>query len=102
SALELAIRRHDAVVSAVGPSRAEAPSIVIDAARSLAGAAMRAEVRRVVVVGGAGSLSVAPGLELMGRPDFPADWREIAMAHREALEIWRRVKDLNWTYVSPP
>lgn len=38
----------------------------------------------------------------MGRPDFPDDWRGIATAHRDALEIWRRVKDLEWTCVSPP
>lgn len=99
--LEDAIAMHDAVVSAVGPRQGDSPSLVVDAARALAAAAMRTRTKRVVIVGGAGSLSVKPGIELMATPEFPAEWRAIAEAHREALEIWRRVKELDWTYVSP-
>lgn len=99
--VEQAIRGHDAVVSAIGPDDGEGANIVVDAARSISAACMHTGVRRVVAVGGAGSLEVEPGLELMNTPGFPANWREIARAHHDALEIWRKVKEIDWTVVSP-
>ncbi len=99
--LEEVIRDHDAVVCSIGPSRGDSPQLVQDATRALAAAAMRAHVKRVVIVGGAGSLAVKPGVELLSTPEFPQEWRAIALAHREALELWRRVKELDWTYISP-
>lgn len=100
--LEQAISDHDAIISAVGPSPDEAPSMIVKSARALAAAAMRAHVKRLVIVGDAGSLTVTPGIELLATRGYPEELREVALAHREALEIWRRVKDLDWTYVSPP
>ncbi|HEY6728192.1 MAG TPA: NAD(P)H-binding protein [Polyangiaceae bacterium] len=100
--VEQAISDHDAVISAVGPAIDETPSMIVKAARALAAAAMRAHVRRLVIVGDAGSLTVTPGIELLATRGYPAELREVALAHREALEVWRRVKDLDWTYVSPP
>jgi hypothetical protein len=95
------IAEHAAVISSVGPSRDSDPSVLVDVSRAVAAAAMTAGVRRVLVVGGAGSLSVQPGVELLSTPEFPRAWRGVALAHREALELWRRVKELDWTYVSP-
>lgn len=100
--LEQAISDHDAVISAVGPAIDETPAMIVKSARALAAAAMRARVKRLVIVGDAGSLTVTPGVELLATRGFPEELREVALAHREALEIWRRVKDLDWTYVSPP
>ncbi|HLV68924.1 MAG TPA: NAD(P)-dependent oxidoreductase [Polyangiaceae bacterium] len=92
---------HDAVISAVGPAAGESPSMLVDATRAIAAACMRANVHRVFIVGGAGSLAVKPGIELLATPDFPEAWKPIALAHREALELWRKVKEISWTYVSP-
>lgn len=100
--LEAGIQGQDALISAVGPGPGEPASIVVDAARAVAAACMRAEVPRVLIVGGAGSLNVKPGLELLLSEGFPPSSREIALAHREALEIWRKVKELDWTVISPP
>jgi putative NADH-flavin reductase len=59
-------------------------------------------VRRILTVGGAGSLEIAPGKQLMDQPDFPAAYKPEAIAGREALEVWRREGDgLDWTYISP-
>jgi putative NADH-flavin reductase len=60
-------------------------------------------VRRVLVVGGAGSLQVAPGLDLVDAPGFPEAWKGVALAHRDALKVWRgpQAAELEWTYVSP-
>jgi len=52
-------------------------------------------------VGGAGSLEVAPGVRLVDTPDFPEDWKPEALQHADALEVYRGIEDLDWTFVSP-
>jgi hypothetical protein len=52
------------------------------------------------VVGGAGSLEVAPGVTLESAKDFPAAWKPIAQAHEKALELLR-ASSIDWTYLSP-
>jgi putative NADH-flavin reductase len=88
------------VISAIGPSQKAPPQILVDAARALCDALPRAGVRRLIVIGGAGSLEVAPGTQLVDTPEFPAGWKAVALAHRDALAIYRG-SDLDWTYVSP-
>jgi putative NADH-flavin reductase len=91
---------HDAVISAVGPTGNSRPDLVVEAARALIDGLTRAGVRRLVVGGGAGSLDVAPGVQLVDTPGFPKAWRDIAIAHRDALDLYRTA-DLDWTYISP-
>jgi putative NADH-flavin reductase len=95
------VKDSDAVISAIGPSRGVGPQVVVEAARSLIEGSSRAGVRRLVVVGGAGNLEVAPGVQLVDTPNFPGEWRPIALAHWDALAVYRTA-DLDWTYVSPP
>ena len=59
-------------------------------------------VRRLLVVGGAGSLFVAPGLQLVDMPEFPAEWKAGALAARDALNELRNESALDWTFLSPP
>lgn len=58
-------------------------------------------VPRLIVVGGAGSLEVAPGVQLVDTPEFPAEWKAVALAAREFLNLLRAEKTLGWTYLSP-
>ncbi len=96
------VRGHDAVVSAVGPGHDEPPTVLVDTARSLLAGTEQAEVRRLLAVGGAGSLETAPGLRLMDSPRFPPDWKPVAQAHADALAIYRAYAgDVDWTYLSP-
>jgi len=53
------------------------------------------------VVGGAGSLEVAPGLQVVDTPDFPEQWKQSALGAREALNLLRKENSLNWTMLSP-
>ena len=91
---------HDAAISAIGPTGNSRPDLVVEAARALIDGLTRAGVRRLVVVGGAGSLEVAPGVQLVDTPSFPKAWRDIAIAHRDALDLYRTA-ELDWTYISP-
>jgi len=97
---------QDAVASATGPRRGnggeDPEDSMLGAARGLAEGLRRAGVRRLVVVGGAGSLEVAPGQRLVDAPGFPPAAKLTALAHARALdEVYRGIEDLDWTYVSP-
>jgi putative NADH-flavin reductase len=72
-----------------------------DVARSAVDGLRRADVKRLVIVGGAGSLEVAPGERLMDTPDFPDEFKGEAGQGADALELFRSISDLDWTYVSP-
>jgi hypothetical protein len=89
----------DVVVSAYGPGPAK-PELLLDATRSLIAGVEASGVKRLIAVGGAGTLEVAPGMKLVDTPDFPPEWKTIAIAHGEALELLRASK-LDWTSVSP-
>jgi len=90
-------RGADAVVSAISPrpnARGLPASSLAANSRALIKGLRDAKVKRVLYVGGASSLEVAPGKALADMPDF----RE----GREALGIWRKeTKGLDWTYLSP-
>ncbi|MDK9758258.1 NAD(P)-dependent oxidoreductase, partial [Vibrio sp. D173a] len=58
--------------------------------------------RRLMWVGGAGSLEVAPNVELVTVPDFPEEYKAEALAQGEALEVFKQSNsDVQWTFVSP-
>jgi uncharacterized protein len=98
-------RGADAVVSAISPRPnargLPAPSLAANS-RALIKGLRDADVKRVLYVGGASSLEVAPGKALADQPGFPEAYREEAREGREALDIWRNEAiGLDWTYLSP-
>ena len=68
---------------------------------ALIAAVKQAGVPRLMVVGGAASLDVAPGQTLFDAPGFPVAYKPEAAAGRQALNVLRAEKDLDWTFVSP-
>jgi uncharacterized protein len=92
---------HDAILSAVGPGHAGDPCFLVEAARCLIAAVERAGVR-LVVLGGDGSLAAEPGVVPVVTSDFAATWTGVALAHRDALDLYRAAPaTVDWTYVSP-
>jgi putative NADH-flavin reductase len=89
----------DAAISAYAPPHTD-PGKILDATRALLAGLKQAGVRRLIAVGGAGSLEVAPGVQLVDTPEFPSAWMAIAVAHRDVLPILKQ-SDLDWTYFSP-
>ncbi len=89
----------DVVLSAYGPGAGK-PELLLDAMRALIAGVGASGTMRLIAVGGAGSLEVAPGVRLVDTPDFPPEWKGIAIAHAEALDLLRPSK-LDWTSVSP-
>jgi putative NADH-flavin reductase len=92
-------RGADLVISAYGPGPSN-PGLVLTATRSLIAGVEASGAKRLIMVGGAGSLEVAPGLQLLDSPEFPAEWKGIALAHRDALNLFKE-SSLDWTSASP-
>ncbi|RKP52166.1 NAD(P)-dependent oxidoreductase [Trinickia fusca] len=91
---------YDVIASAYAPPQDDLAKIV-DASRALVELARASGVKRVVAVGGAGSLEVAPGKQLVDTDSFPAAYKAIALAHRDALGFYRSVSDVDWTFFAP-
>jgi uncharacterized protein len=91
----------DAVVNAYSPGyKPEEVNRLLDATHSLIAGMKKADVHRVIMVGGAGTLYVAPGVTVIDSGHLPAEWMAIAVAHRDAKEILRQ-SGLGWTSFSP-
>jgi putative NADH-flavin reductase len=99
-ALVAAIHGNDVLASAYGPAPG-AEATLSEIADDLIAAARDAGIRRLIVVGGAGSLELADGVQLVDTPDFPAAYKPVALAHRDALKRYRTADDLDWTFYSP-
>jgi putative NADH-flavin reductase len=99
--VEAAVFNHDAVVSAYNFTKGAKPSTIVEVAEPLLNGVKQAGVKRLIIVGGAGSLEVAPGLQLVDSPGFPPEFKDAALAHRDALKVYQRETELNWTYISP-
>ncbi len=109
AALAHAVEGHELLVSAYNPGwdHPELYARYLDGARAIVAATRRAGVPRIIVVGGAGSLYVAPGVQLVDTPQFaaavPPNIVPGAKAARDHLaELQREVDPPVWTFLSPP
>lgn len=84
---------HDAVISAVHFLASDPVKLI--------GAVQESGVPRYLVVGGAGSLEVAPGVALVTTPNFPVVYKAEAEKGGAFLDLLRRQTGLNWTFLSP-
>ena len=103
-----AVAGADAVISAYNPgwqSPALYERFMAGTLATIAGV-KRSGVKRLLVVGGAGSLFVAPGVQLMDTPEFaslvPPEIIPGVRGAREALALIREETTLEWTFLSPP
>ena len=107
-AVASAVKGHDAVVSAFNPGW-DAPELYaqfMKGSAAIDGGVAQSGVKRLLVVGGAGSLFVAPGVQMVDTPEFathvPPNIIPGAKAARDALTALRGNTALDWTFLSPP
>ena len=107
-AVAAAVKGHDAVISAFNPGW-DAPELYAQFMKGSAAIDAGVEqsgVKRLLVVGGAGSLFVAPGVQMVDTPEFashvPPNIIPGAKAARDALTALRGNRALDWTFLSPP
>ncbi|MGK8504929.1 NAD(P)-dependent oxidoreductase [Nocardia asiatica] len=111
-----AIAGLDVVVSAVNAGHGIADTIAkaddfVVGARAMVAALDRQPRVRLIAVGGAGSLEVAPGVQLLDTGEeftrtltevleVPAEYARVVRTLRDALNIYR-LSNRHWTYLSP-
>jgi hypothetical protein len=93
------IKGADAVVSAYAPPPNDTDQLLSVTGRIIE-AVKQAGVPRLLIVGGAGSLEVAPGMTVIASGHVPAEWLPIAVSHANLLEQVKK-SEINWTYFSP-
>jgi putative NADH-flavin reductase len=93
AALAKLLAGHDVAISSVHFLDSD-PAKLIAAAKA-------SKIGRYLVVGGAGSLEVAPGVRLVTTPNFPAQYKAEAEKGGAFLDLLRQEKELNWTFLSP-
>jgi putative NADH-flavin reductase len=89
----------DAVISAYNPPTDNTDALIGVTERQIAAVKKVGDIR-LIVVGGAGSLEVAPGVTLLASGHLPSPYVPIAESHGKALEVLKS-SDINWTYLSP-
>lgn len=108
NAVAEAVRGHDAVVSAFNPGWSEPDlyALFMKGSNAIVRGVESAGVKRLLVVGGAGSLFVAPGVQLVDTQLFldhvPPNIVPGAKGARDALLAMQTNQSLDWTFLSPP
>ncbi|MDY7065136.1 hypothetical protein PsexTeo8_15630 [Pseudomonas extremaustralis] len=93
AALQQAVSGSDVLISAAHFATLPAAS-VIDPVK-------KAGVKRLLVVGGAGSLLLPGGGRVIDSEGFPAEYKAEASAGAAFLDVLREEKTLDWSFLSP-
>ncbi|WP_430613184.1 NAD(P)-dependent oxidoreductase [Flavobacterium sp. JP2137] len=103
AALADTVKGHDIVVSAFNAGWTN-PNIYdefLKGSEAIQESVKKSGVKRLIIMGGAGSLYIADGVQLVDSPDFPEEWKAGALASRDYLNIIKKEQDLDWTFISP-
>lgn len=92
-ALQAAVAGHDVVISAAHFATIPASAVI--------GPVKQAGVKRLLVVGGAGSLLLPDGSRVIDAANFPAEYKAEASAGAQFLEALRQEQQLDWSFLSP-
>ncbi len=101
--LSTAVANSDVVISAYNSGWTN-PNIYEDfiaGSKAIQSAVKASGAKRLIVIGGAGSLYAAPGVQLVDTPEFPKEYYPGASAARDYFNILKEEKELDWTFFSP-
>jgi putative NADH-flavin reductase len=97
------LKGHDAVVNSFSPG-ISSTNIYEDYLKgniAIQNGTEKSGVKRLLVIGGAGSLCITPELQLVDSAEFPADWKAGASSARDYLNVIKKESELEWTFLSP-
>lgn len=97
------VKGCDAVISAYnsGWGNPDIYNEFLQGSKSIQSGVKKSGVKRYITIGGAGSLEIAPGVQAVDTPDFPAAIKPGATAARDYLTILKEEQELDWTFFSP-
>ncbi|MGI0108273.1 NAD(P)-dependent oxidoreductase [Salinimicrobium sp. WS361] len=97
------LKGNEVVISTFNPGWSN-PKIYedyLEGAKAIQEAVKISGVKRLIVVGGAGSLFLNERTRVIDSPNFPEEIKPGATAACEYLEILKKEEDLDWTFFSP-
>jgi len=102
-ALLQALEGSDLVISAynAGWTNPNLYHDFLEGSKAIQAAVKASAVKRFITIGGAGSLYIAPGTQLVDSPDFPEAFKAGATAARDYLNYLKEEQDIDWTFFSP-
>jgi len=98
-----AVKGHEVVISAYNAGWTN-PNIYddfLEGSKAIQEAVRASGVKRLIVVGGAGSLYSDEQTQLVDTPQFPDAIKGGATAARDYLDLLKKEEDLDWTFFSP-
>ena len=103
-AIATLVAGHDAVINAFHPGwgTPESGSRQLSGEQAVIAAVKQAGIARLLAVGCAGTLEIAPRLDLLDTAEFPQAMKGTARASRAVLRQLRDEPDLQWTVLTPP
>lgn len=98
-----AVSKHDVVINAFNPgwTHPDLYQVFLKGYQTILAGVKNSGVKRLLVIGGAGSLFVGEGVQLIDTPEFPKEFLPGASAARDYLNIIQKEKELEWTFLSP-
>jgi putative NADH-flavin reductase len=98
------VKGHEAVISAYNPgwSNPDIYNEQIKGYKAIISGVKKSGIKRLLVVGGAGTLEVAPGVQLLDTASFPENIKSGVLATKETLYMLKKERELEWTFLSPP
>ncbi len=98
-----AVKGSDAVISAynAGWTNPNLYNEFIEGSKAIQQGVKQSGVKRLIIVGGGGSLYISEQLQLVDTPEFPQEFKAGASAARDYLNILKDEKELEWTFLSP-
>src|SRR5690554_4089011 len=101
--LSQVLKEQDVVVSAfnAGWTNPNLYDDFLSGSKAIQQAVKKSGVKRMIVVGGAGSLYANENQQLVDTPDFPENIKPGATAARDYLNILKEEKELDWAFFSP-
>lgn len=90
---------NEVLISAINPDPNHLDDFVI-AAENLVTVAKQCGIKKLITIGGAGSLLTSDDKMIMDAEGFNPDWRPIAEAHRKALDIYKNMSDFKFTWIN--
>ncbi len=97
------LKGHDAVVNSFTPgiSSTNIYEDYLQGNITIQQSVIKSGLKRLLIVGGAGSLFITPELQLVDSLEFPSDWKAGASSARDYLNIIKNESQLDWTFLSP-
>ena len=97
------LKGNDVVISAynAGWTNPDLYNDFLKGSRSIQEAVKKSGVKRLIVNGGAGSLFISLGVQVIDTPEFPEVFKPGAGAARDYLNELKKEDQLDWTFVSP-